>query len=1047
MSIVRLYEVDTRRSFEIASKPNEVSATRLRGQLVWAALEAERRDPVIEQPLTEAAGANNADWRNGYAMLLHPNDPLNPTLEEAAQIIAGLANDFTANAAYYNSASYNEAEVRKDFIDKLLIALGWDVNHEVQRNPFQQEVKVERAVQVATAQRRADYALSLAPHFDSPVLYVEAKKPSGELATSDNYFQVIRYANQRGHAIGILTDFEQLHVIDCRFHTNIDTATQRGIRKYRYTDLIDQERFTELFYLISRPAIADGSLQRFADSLPKSKGRPGQRAFLPIAHKPLDEQLLETLDGLRQSLARSLKNRNPHLDSHALTESTQRIIDRFVFIRFLEDKLIEPTPIVPRLGNTSDRSAWQDFQRICRHLDKIYNGIVFRFHKSLDAADALAIDEKTFAEVLDTFDFHKSRYLFNDIPLHTLGSIYERFLGNVIVATAKRANLQPKPQVRKAGGVYYTPQYIVDYIVRNTVGKIVDGKTPKQIAKMRFADIACGSGSFLLGAYDYLIRYVTHWYNENPSKAPKSAVVKRDGALYLSLEEKSRILTDNIYGVDIDPQAVEVAQLSLYLKLLEEETTASARQYTLEIDRPLLPALADNIKCGNSLIGTDFYSKQQHDLFDKDKHLRINIFDWQVEFAKILQAGGFDAVIGNPPYVNTRIVFQEQGEDVKRYFATRYVAAHRGYDLYVLFVEKPFDLLKKGGRWGMIIPNKIASLDYAEACRRLLLEKTTIECITDVSELRVFPTASVYPYVVVWKNQPPGADHAISVLHAASEKELFSDESVVHVNQADLSASSGFMIHGTLDVEFRVETQPLSKRARLHSGTTGFAAKQMADALLEKRVARGENFFEFVVSGNIDRYSVSLGRVRFMNRQFTRPLLRANARHLTENKRRLYREQKIIIAGMTKRLEAALDSGGFALGVSVYAAAELLDDARYVLGLLNSKLLSHLFRIRFQAKHLAGNFLAINKGQLARLPIRVIDFTVPDDKSRHDQITELVDRMMALQAQRCKSATDHAAIVLERQIASIDREIDKLVYELYELTNKEILAVESQAIG
>ncbi len=176
-----------------------------------------------------------------------PTDPLNPTLEEAAEIVKGLVQDFRANERFYLSAAYHEADVRKDFIDKLLIAFGWDVNHNTQKNPFQQEVKVERNVQMATAQRRADYSLAIAPHFDSIVLYLEAKKPCDDIATADNYFQTIRYANQRGHAIGILTSFAQFHVVDCRYQANIDTATDRCLRKYEYGDLADPEKFAEIF--------------------------------------------------------------------------------------------------------------------------------------------------------------------------------------------------------------------------------------------------------------------------------------------------------------------------------------------------------------------------------------------------------------------------------------------------------------------------------------------------------------------------------------------------------------------------------------------------------------------------------------------------------------------------------------------------------------------------------------------------------------------------------------------------------------------------------
>ena len=227
-----------------------------------------------------------------------------------------------------------------------------------------------------------------------------------------------------------------------------------------------------------------------ADTRSKLQERPGQKAFLPVAYKALENRLLETLDGLRSDLARSLKHRNPKLGSNDLTELTRQILDRLVFIRFLEDKRIEPQPILPTFGRSGGRSAWEDFLATSRRLDGVYNGIVFRHHALLDDPQALVIDEKHFVDLLDAFDFHQSKHLFHAIPLHILGSIYERFLGNVIVATAKRVTLEPKPEVRKAGGVYYTPQYIAEYIVANTVGKLIEGKNPTEIARMRFADIA-----------------------------------------------------------------------------------------------------------------------------------------------------------------------------------------------------------------------------------------------------------------------------------------------------------------------------------------------------------------------------------------------------------------------------------------------------------------------------------------------------------------------------------------------------------------------------
>ena len=237
-------------------------------------------------------------------------------------------------------------------------------------------------------------------------------------------------------------------------------------------------------------------------------------------------------------------------------------------------------------------------------LDAKYNGVVFK--KSLiDTRNIIEPDDKTFSAICDELSHENTPYNFDAIPIHILGSIYERFLGKVVHATDKRATIEEKPEVRKAGGVYYTPQYIVNYIVENTVGKLIEGKTPKQIAKMRFADIACGSGSFLITVFETLLDYHKQYYQQNPEQAKKDGCILYEGAYRLSLKQKQEILTNNIYGVDIDQQAVEVTQLSLYLKLLEDETTATANDTWVLFKEQLLPDLNKNIVCGNSLIGTD----------------------------------------------------------------------------------------------------------------------------------------------------------------------------------------------------------------------------------------------------------------------------------------------------------------------------------------------------------------------------------------------------------------------------------------------------------
>ena len=274
----------------------------------------------------------------------------NELFETAFESVQKLAQDFEANKAYYLSSEYRESQARKDFIDKFFIALGWDVNHETQKNPYKQEVKVERAVTTGQTQRSADYAFYIAPDFREPRLFVEAKKPSGDLTSAINCFQTIRYGWNANTLVAVLTNFEEFIILDCRYKPDITTSTKKVCQKYHYSEYCDFEKFNKLYSLVGRDAISGGSLNNFAATLPKGRGKAGQRGLLG-GWQPVDESFLEELDTYRDELARNFKNHNPTLDGETLTEVTQRTLDRLVFLRFLEDKAIEPKPYVYEFGD------------------------------------------------------------------------------------------------------------------------------------------------------------------------------------------------------------------------------------------------------------------------------------------------------------------------------------------------------------------------------------------------------------------------------------------------------------------------------------------------------------------------------------------------------------------------------------------------------------------------------------------------------------------------------------------------------------------------
>jgi adenine-specific DNA-methyltransferase len=665
--------------------------------------------------------------------------------KDSFNAVQTLINDFENNIAYYLSPNYQEADVRKDYIDKLFTALGWDVDHNFQKNPQQQEVKIEKPQrqQGAIGQKRADYAFSLAPNFKNIKFFIEAKKPSRTLRRNLNdYFQTAKYGWNANTGVSILTDFEEIVLIDCRNKPDFDTILSTEIKYYKYTDLRDESNFEEFYWIFSREAILAGNLERYIDDLPKPKGLVKQLKMFGGKYQSIDESFLNYIDEKREELATAFFKANKSLDAYALTEATQRTIDRIVFIRFLEDKLIETESLINNIANNP--RPWLKFIEISKQLNVKYNGIVFK-PLFIDDKGFAGADEILFKSLCSELDNTNSPYDFNYIPIHILGSIYERFLGKVVTVSGGKAEIEEKPQVRKAGGVFYTPKYIVDYIVLENIGKLVEGKTPKQISELKFADISCGSGSFLIGVFDYLLNYHNKYYNSNFDEAKKDGCKfdPESGTWVLSIKQKQNILLNNIYGVDIDLQATEVTQLSLFLKMLEDETTATANDMMVLFHETILPNLTNNIKCGNSLIGTEILTSKLN--FELDYERKLNPFDFEIMFPKVFNKGGFDALVGNPPYVK-EYTDREIFENVKNGKLSKYYQGKM--DLWYFFVCYGIDLLKDNGLLGYITPNNWVSNSGASILRNKIVNDCQIKSLIDFNDFMVFKDASIQTMII-----------------------------------------------------------------------------------------------------------------------------------------------------------------------------------------------------------------------------------------------------------------------------------------------------------
>ena len=952
--------------------------------------------------------------------------------EKAFAEVKELVAIFHKGKAEYLDPHYNEGDARKDFINGFFDALGWDASNNQKKLPSQREVKSERSVTIGQSEKRPDYAFFITPHFKKREVHFfgEAKAPHVDIITPDPCFQTIRYGwNAENTPLAVLTNFRQLAVLDCRHKPDKKTATKWVVKPYRYdyTDYADPAKFREIFDLLSRDAVADGSLPKWAGSLPSLRGE-----------LPPDETFLQELDNYRDILARAFKNRNPDLTGDTLTEITQRTLDRLVFLRFLEDKGIETTENVANLAQSA--TAWQDFIKASKRLNGIYNGIVFRPHL-FDKSD-FQVDEDVFAGVCQWLSGPDSPYLFNIISIHTLGSIYERFLGKVIVTTGKRATVKVKPEVVRAHGVHYTPEYISKYIVANTVGKLIAGKTPAQISKMGFADISSGSGSFLLAVFDTLLEYHHDWYNAHPDKAKKDGCVPDgEGAWRLSLQQRREILVNNIYGVDIDRQAVEVCQLSLYLKLLEDETTATASAYQMEFHETVLPSLTDNIICGNSLIETDFS-------LDIEEQRRVNAMDFRKKFAKIMDRGGFDAVVGNPPYIDsewmTKVLPQERD-----YCSTKYKAASGNWDIFCVFIERALQKALPNGLVSFIVPNKLGSANYAHKTREVLAVDNSLLSVRDFSHVHVFPVA-VYPIVFISKKTKPSNRKSV-FYERMTENEKKIDCAAQHdldYERYFLHPETPWQIFSSIS-ENDIPGRMSKNFPKLETLATVLGAATVSEAYeIANLISNGSSGLKLINSGTVDRFSSLWGfkECRYLGKKFLKPVIKVSAADQLPVKRRKQAETpKIVIAGMTLRLECALDLEGEILaGKSTSIVLSKLD-LRYLVGILNSRAVNYYYNSVFGGNKLQGGYLRVGPPQLSQIPIPVCNFTNLQDKTRHDKMVALVEQMLAAKKKLVAAQSDADKDFYGTTCDTLDRKIDDLVDDLYGLTEAEIAIVEGNS--
>ncbi len=1012
-------------------------------------------------------------------------------MSHAPPLVATLIDRFEQNLESYKSQGYNETQLRREFLDPFFEALGWDVANKQGHAEAYKDVIHEDAIKIGGNTKAPDYCFRIG---GARKFFLEAKKPAINLKDDlSPAYQLRRYAWSAKLPLSILTDFEEFAVYDCRTRPNPSDKPSAGRILYlTYREYL--AKWNEIASIFTKEAVLKGSFDKYAVT-DRKRGTA-----------TVDIEFLKEIETWREALAKNLAVRNPTLSVHELNFAVQRTIDRLIFLRICEDRGVEPYARLQALLN--GQNIYGRLRYLYEQADDRYNSGLFHFRPEKDRAESpddltprLKIDDKVLKDILSRLYYPQSPYEFSVFPTEILGQVYEQFLGKVIRLTAgHQAKVEEKPEVKKAGGVYYTPAYIVEYIVKHTVGALCEDKTPKQISKLTILDPACGSGSFLIGAYRYLLTYHRDWYvKDGPEKHRKELFQAVSGEWRLTTQEKKRILLNNIYGVDIDSQAVEVTKLSLLLKVLEGESDETLKRQLSFVHERALPDLGQNIKCGNSLIGPDYFNGQL--MPDEEEIRRVNLFNWETEFPKSMKAGGFDAVIGNPPYVR-----QESLSVFKDYLAQCYETYDGVADLYAYFMEKSVMLLREGGRFSFIVSSSFLRTTYGGALRRTLKKHAAVLRVLDFGGLPVFENAKdtyvCIPLLAKTKQPPRIEVSRIPSLDFAS----LDDSAIDHrftIPQERLAENAWSLKsdkEAAVFEEVMKAGKPLGEYVELkffRGLLTGLNEAFEVSRAQRDELVRGAHQSEILIKPllggqDIRRYEIendgrfliviptawtqtamakdkkAAGKVSEREAwNWFAATHRNIARHLEPFAEACRKRQdkgqywwelrpcdyyeyfdgpKIIFPDICKAPRFFLDRSSRYLANTAYCLG--VDDP-YLLGILNSRLfwfaignLSIPFGVR------AGQYrYRLIYQYMEKVPIRVIDFTSKADKETHGQMVVLVERNLDLHQRLSTAQTPADKERLQRRIGVTDHEIDRLVYDLYGLTKEEIKIVEAASVA
>lgn len=978
--------------------------------------------------------------------------------------INDLIKKYNENKDYYQTPKYNETQLRTDFLDPFFELLGWDIRNTKGKPTNEREVLLEEGLKEDTysTTKKPDYTFRL---FSERKFFLEAKKPSVKIDSDEKSAkQVRRYGFTAKLKISVLSNFEYLAIYDCSQKVEVtDLANNSRIKLYHYSEY--EEKFEEIKQQLSYEVVYSGVFDEIWKDIEAQ-----------LERFSVDKLFLKQINDWRILLGKEIYSHKQDLTIEELNDIVQSYINSIVFLRVCEDRDLET---YKTLLNYADKNDFNSLIKKFKESDKKYNAGLF----DLDFVDEIiSNNSSSFWTIIKQLYFPESTYSFSVFSSDILGSIYEIFLAEQLNIIDNEVSLIKKAE-HIDRDIVTTPTFIIQDILRKTVLKHCEDKSDEEILNSTFADIACGSGAFLLEVYQLLHDILVDYYIKNDvDKLVQISI----NTYKLPFDIKKQILKKCIFGVDKDFNAVNAAKFGLLLKLLENEDNTS-------ITIPALPSLDKNIHFGNSLI-----SSNETDDTNIDAINPFDFFDTK-----------FDVIVGNPPYMST--------EDIKEFtplekpiFEEIYQSAYKQYDKYFLFIEQGINLLKENGYFGYIVPSKFIKVTSGKKLRKFISDNNLLDSLISFGSNQVFNNKTTYTNILILSKKKNEKFNYVSVNKLNEWKvqknitsnlvsnEVIKDDNWVlippHLKSIYDKIISNSILLKDLVLEDNlingIQTSSNSLYIHLYSklkkedSTYYYIEKDKKIWKIEKeltkpyykttkndtkfntfRDAQPNSFviypYKFDLSGNLKLISLNDLEINYneLYKYFIHYKEKLVSRDISPEANdfdwyKFGRSQHLTSAICESKIVAGVLSNGYKYaidynstfvssgGTAGYAMIKIPNNSDYsiyyIQALLSSKYLEWF--AYWYGEIFRGNFIARGTKVLKKLPIIKIDFSNTILKNLHDDISNTQKDLNALQTKidQC-NGNKRKEIPLERQFKTKKLELDDFLKNLFDLIDEDSL--------